>query len=169
MQRLLLMDEKNYDDTLPELCRTAVRAIIFIQDKMLFIEDNKGELKLPGGGIEEGEDDTSALIREVREETGCNVIPESIKPFGYIEEKRMSFKEEMIFHQFSRLYFCSVDDTRGETEYSKSEISHGMHVKTCTLDEAIAANRKMLDNMGELAWNKREYRTLLLVKENRGG
>jgi hypothetical protein len=34
-----------------------------------------------------------------------------------------------------------------------------------TLDEAIAKNRAMLDNVGELAWNQREYRTLLLIKE----
>ncbi len=30
---------------------------------------------------------------------------------------------------------------------------------------AITKNRAMLDKVGELAWNQREYRTLLLIKE----
>ena len=33
-----------------------------------------------------------------------------------------------------------------------------------TIDEAIAKNRAMLNNIGRLAWNQREYRTLLLIK-----
>lgn len=35
-----------------------------------------------------------------------------------------------------------------------------------TIDEAITKNRAMLDKVGELAWNQREYRTLLLIKEH---
>ena len=38
---------------------------------------------------------------------------------------------------------------------------------TYTIDEAIAKNRAMLDKPGELAWNQREYRTLLLIKAYR--
>lgn len=50
------------------------------------IEDNFGEVKLPGGGIDSGEDDYKALVREVKEETGYDVILESIVSFGEIEE-----------------------------------------------------------------------------------
>ena len=51
------------------------------------IENDFGEVKLPGGGIDSGEDDYKALVREVKEETGYDVILESIVPFGEIEEK----------------------------------------------------------------------------------
>lgn len=151
-----------------ELVRVAVRGIIFIGDKLLLIEDNKGEVKLPGGGQEVGESDVDTLIREIGEETGYSVIPDTIRPFGYIEEKRKDFKnyhKGRIFHQFSRLYFCEVSDERGETEFSENEKRYGMQFKTFTLDEAIAKNQAMLDSLGELAWNQREYRTLLLIKE----
>ena len=39
-----------------------------------------------------------------------------------------------------------------------------MRFKTYTLDEAIAKNRAMMNNIGELSWNQREYRTLLMIK-----
>lgn len=164
MERLLFLDGENYTDDMPEIVRIAVRGIIFVDGKLLLIEDNKKEVKLPGGGQEAGETDMETLLREVREETGCTVKTETVRPFGYIEEKRKSFNENRIWHQFSRLYFCDVTDARGGTEYSENEKKHGMRFSMYTIDEAIAKNRAMLNNIGRLAWNQREYRTLLLIK-----
>ncbi len=166
MKRLLLMDKQNYDDSWPEILRTAVRGIIFTGDKLLVIEDKFGEVKLPGGGQEKGEDDMQTLVREVREETGYPVIPESVRPFGYIEEKRRSFDEEKIWHQISRLYFCDIGGERTGESFTGNEQRLGMRFRTYTLDEAIEKNRKMLDIKGEQAWNRREYETLLLIKEH---
>ena len=52
MERLLLLDGENYTDDMPEIVRIAVRGIIFVDGKLLLIEDNKNEVKLPGGGQE---------------------------------------------------------------------------------------------------------------------
>ena len=169
MERLLLMDEQNYDPSLPEIKRTAVRGIVRHNGKMLFIKSRYGEVKLPGGGQEEGESDIDTLVREVREETGFEVIPESAEPFGYIEEKRLSTHEPMIWHQFSRLYFCEVTGEQGRTEFSENEKKIGMHFVTMTLDEAIENNRRMLDSEGERAWNRREYNTLIIIREYYNG
>ena len=165
MKLLLMMDGKNYTDDLPVIRRTAVRGIIELDGKMLFVEDDYGVLKLPGGGREEGEDDIETLVREVREETGYEVIPESAEAFGYIEEKRLSTHEPMIWNQLNRLYFCEVGLERGETDYSENERSRGMHLRLCTLDEALEINRRLLEKEGRHEWNQREYRTLLLIKE----
>lgn len=165
MERLLFLDGENYTDDMPEIVRVAVRGIIISDGKLLLIEDDKNEVKLPGGGQEEGETDIDTLIREVREETGYSVMAETVRPFGYIEEKRKSFYEDQTWHQFSRLYFCDVAGECGDTEYSENEKKHGMRLRMYTIDEAIAKNRAMLNNVGELAWNQREYRTLLLIKE----
>ena len=164
MERLLYLDGENYTDDMPEIVRTAVRGIIFTDGKLLLVEDNKNEVKLPGGGKEEGETDIETLVREVREETGCTVNAETVRPFGYIEEKRKSFSGDQIWHQFSRLYFCEVTDERCDTDYSENEKKRGMRFRLYTVDEAIAKNRAMLNALGELAWNQREYKTLLLIK-----
>lgn len=168
MERLLLLDAKDYDDDKDVWARIAVRGIVFIGDKLLLLNDNKGEVSLPGGGQDEGESDADTLIREIREETGYSVIPDTIRPFGYIEEKRRDFKsyhDDRIFHQISRLYFCEVSAECGETQLSKQEKIYGMRTTMYALDEAIAKNRAMLDTVGNLAWNQREYRSLLLIKE----
>ena len=168
MERLLLLDAKDYDDDMDVWARIAVRGIVFIGDKLLLLNDNKGEVSLPDGGQDEGESDADTLIREIREETGYSVIPDTIRPFEYIKEKRRDFKsyhDDRIFHQISRLYFCELSAECGETQLSKQEKIYGMRTAMYTLDEAIAKNRAMLDTVGNLAWNQREYRSLLLIKE----
>lgn len=166
MNRILIMDEKNYAPDLEEIYREAVRGIIFVNGKLLMIEDDFGEVKLPGGGIDAGEDDYQALLREVKEETGYRVIPETIVPFGEIEEKRLSVHEPMIWHQISRLYFCDVYPEKGLCDYTTNEKKYGFKQVFYTLDEALEINRKMLEKEGKQAWNQREYKTLLLIKEN---
>ena len=70
MKKILIMDAHNYDDNYEEIMRISIRGIIFVDGRLLMIEDSAGEVKLPGGGMESGEDDYQALIREVKEETG---------------------------------------------------------------------------------------------------
>lgn len=165
MEKILIMDERNYDEHLEEFFRVSVRGIIFVNGKLLMIEDSFGELKLPGGGAEPGEDDYEALFREVKEETGYEVIPESIKPFGEIEEKRLSVHEPMIWHQMNRLYFCDVYPEHGPCAYSENERKFGFHQVFYTVEEALEKNENMLKEEGLQAWNQREYKTLLLLKD----
>ena len=165
MERILVMDAKNYDPALEELYRVAVRGIIFIDGKLLMTEDKYGEVKLPGGGIDPGEDDVQALVREVKEETGYDVKVDTIVPFGEIEEKRLSVHEPMIWHQFSRLYFCEVYSEQGACDYTENEKKYEFRQVLYTLEEAIEKNRIMLGEEDERAWNCREYRTLLLLRE----
>ncbi|MDE7222829.1 MAG: NUDIX domain-containing protein [Acetatifactor sp.] len=165
MEKILVMDEHNYGDNLKEIFRVSVRGIIFVDGKLLMIENTFGEVKLPGGGMEPGEDDDQVLIREVKEETGYDVIPESIKPFGEIEEKRLSVHEPMIWHQINRLYFCDVYPAQGQCKYSENEKRYGFRQVFYTIEEALEKNERMLENEGRQAWNQREYKTLLLIKE----
>ncbi|MCM1119996.1 MAG: NUDIX domain-containing protein [bacterium] len=166
MEKILVMDEHNYCDGLEEIYRVSVRGIIFVDGKLLMIEDSYGEVKLPGGGMELGEEDYQVLIREVKEETGYDVIPASIRPFGEIEEKRLSVHEPMIWHQINRLYFCEVYPEKGQCEYSENEQKYGFHQVFYTIEEALEKNERMLQKEGRQAWNQREYKTLLLIKDH---
>ncbi|MCX4308342.1 MAG: NUDIX domain-containing protein [Acetatifactor sp.] len=168
MEKILVMDEHNYDDNLEEILRISVRGIIFVNGKLMMVENSFGEVKLPGGGMELGEEDYQVLLREVKEETGYDVIPESIKPFGEIEEKRLSVHEPMIWHQINRLYVCDVYPEQGQCTYTDVEKKHGFHLVFYTIEEALEKNRRMLEKEGRQAWNQREYNTLLLIKDAGG-
>ena len=164
MKQLLVLDERNYDPSLPEIRRTGIRGIIFQGDQLLMIRSSFGEVKFPGGGQESGETDEATLLREVLEETGFHVLPESIRPFGQVEEKRLSVHEPMIWHQINRYYFCHITGRQEATHFTENEQKYGMQQVWVTLEEAIAINREMMQREGRRAWNQRELRVLELLK-----
>lgn len=166
MKKILVMDAKNYDPTLSEILRVAVRGIIFVDGKLLLINSSFGELKFPGGGKEGDESDEETLVRETLEETGYHVIPESIRPFGEVVEKRMGVHEEKIWHQINRYYFCDVASGQEECKYTESEKKYGFHQVWHTLDDAIRINEETLRKEGAHAWNQREYNVLKLIREH---
>ncbi|PWU22717.1 hypothetical protein C5B42_05315 [Candidatus Cerribacteria bacterium 'Amazon FNV 2010 28 9'] len=67
--------------------RTIVSALIFSQDGKLLMgmkDPQKGGVyadcwHIPGGGIEEGEDEVSALQREIREEVGIDITNQKVR------------------------------------------------------------------------------------------
>ncbi|MDQ5954657.1 MAG: hydrolase [Patescibacteria group bacterium] len=89
----------NENDFEPEdyLERPTVRCVVFNEDKknvLLF-----GSL-LVGGGVEEGESDEQAIIREALEEAGAEL--EILKPLGEI----VSYRDETKKKYVSRGYLC---------------------------------------------------------------
>lgn len=62
--------------------------------------------KFPGGGKEIDEDDQATLLREVLEETGYEVLPDSIKPFGKVN-CRCRY-DKTIFDQANFYYLAKV-------------------------------------------------------------
>lgn len=54
--------------------RVSAKAIIVIYGKLLLIRENGNHWDLPGGGVEHLEDVDVALKREVKEETGLDVV-----------------------------------------------------------------------------------------------
>ena len=85
MRLLFEMDKKDYDSNGSRFVRPSARAIIVKGNRIVMVRSQKYDYyKFPGGGLEAGETPVSALIREVREEAGMVVIPESVREFGYV-------------------------------------------------------------------------------------
>lgn len=169
MDRLFTLDAQDYTAEMSEIRRTAVRGIIFIRGRLLLIENRFGQVKLPGGGIEPGEDDHAALIREVLEETGFRVIPASIRPYGEIEEKRRLEQQPVIWHVISRLYFCDVREEQEACSYTADEQDLGFHQVLYPLEEAIRRSERKVLRGGVMTRNEREYRTLQMLREHLQG
>ncbi len=161
MKKLLVIDRHNYDGITEEIVRKAVRGIIFRGSKLLLVQGSDGVPKLPGGGQDEGEDNITTLCREVREETGFNIDPSTVKEFGSIEEKRLSYYEPLIFHQFNDLYLCEITGEQIDCEYSRNELERGFRPVWYTPEEALERLSATRENTPE----SREFSTFLLIKD----
>ncbi len=72
----------------------STRGVIIRDGKIATQHGSAGDYKILGGGVEPGEKLEDALIREVGEESGLIVIPESIRPIGEIVERRRDLFEK---------------------------------------------------------------------------
>lgn len=116
--------------------RFASRAIIFDENGLvpILLVSKYGYHKLPGGGIEDGEDKIKALHREIEEETGCKA--EISGEIGEITEHRSKWD----LFQTSYCYLGKVL-SKGKLNFTKKEKNQGFELKWMTIDEAISSLR----------------------------
>ena len=121
--------------------------------------------KFPGGGINNGENKIDALIREVKEEVGLNVIKNSIKEFGSVLRKQKG-DNNTIFIQENFYYLCDCDKEIGLQNLDQYEIEAGFVLRIVDIDLAIKENEEFhSSNLFDEIMIKREERVLKLVKE----
>ena len=142
MRRLFEIDLKDYKETDKVFRRPSARAVIIKDDKLALVYSRKEKYyKFPGGGIHDNEDKMEALIREVREETGLVVIPESISEYGSVLRRQKDDRtEDKIFEQENYYYFCDVEDKTVYQELDDYEDDAGFELRMVDIDEAIAVN-----------------------------
>ena len=128
MKRLMTLDLKDYTDDMPVFEKHTVRAVIIRGGRLSMQLSGIGEYKIPGGGVEGDESHVSTLLREVREETGLLVIPDSVREIGEILEVRQDvFSKGTKYVCHSYFYFCDVEERTVETHMTRSEIAKGFH------------------------------------------
>ena len=136
--------------------RRAARAIVMDKDgKVAILNASKyGYHKIAGGGIEEGEDIKTALVREIHEETGCvAVIKDEV---GIIIE----YRDTVV--QISYCYIAHVKKY-GEPHFTKSEKAEGFSLEWYTLNEAIKKFKG--DDLSEYGVKFMSTRDSLFLKE----
>lgn len=143
MKILATFDEKNYQDTVTVYEKYSVRAIMMRGGRLAMQCSRDGEYKIPGGGIEAGEDCIQALVREVREETGLHVIEDSIQELGeIIEIRRDIFEASKKFICHSLFYYCRIEPGRADALHlTASEIAKGYTLKWEKPEEICRTNR----------------------------
>lgn len=164
MKRLLTLDLKDYTDDMPVFEKVTVRAVILREGRMAMQISGIGEYKIPGGGVENGEDYETTLLREVREETGLLVIPGSVREIGEILELRQDvMKPGVKYICHSYFYFCDVRDETVETEMTSSEIAKGFRPVWEYPEEIIRVN----DAVQTEEWQKRDTEFVRLLADGR--
>ena len=118
--------------------RNAARAIVFDNDGMVALLNATKEhyYKLPGGGIEKGEDNETALKRECNEEIGCDI--KIIKELGSTLEYRKKYN----LKQTSYCYIAKLVGEKGVPHLEQDEINEGFETVWLPLAEALKKVRE---------------------------
>ena len=126
--------------------REAARAIVFDTDNLVaLLHSTKYEYyKLPGGGVEPGEDYETALKRECVEEIGCQI--EVLKELGKIIEYRKKYN----LKQTSYCYVAKVVGEKGIAELTPEEMDDAFETVWLPLEEAI---QKVKNNNNSAIYN----------------
>ncbi|MDA3811906.1 MAG: NUDIX domain-containing protein [Spirochaetaceae bacterium] len=151
--------------------RQAVRALIYNGNEVLFIYSPvNGDYKLPGGGIENGEDHESALKREVLEECGYTLSKISEK-IGLITEYSEAMEKDKAFFQMdSHYYTCKISDQK-QVKQNLDDYEKDLKMKPVWIipQEALKKNQNIIiENSPPPKWIKREILFLeYLLQKNR--
>ncbi len=113
--------------------REAARGVFFDEKGLvlLLFVSKHNYYKLPGGGVESGEDKMKALERETKEETGSEI--EVTGEVGVVVE----FRSKWNLQQTSYCYLGKIK-LKGEPNFTKKEIDEGFEIGWFSLDEAIS-------------------------------
>lgn len=170
MKRLFTIDSKDYNPNGKKFYRPSVRGIIFDDNgNIAMIYSQKYHFyKFPGGGIEGDETHLKALAREIKEETGMTLIPESAKEFGEVLriQKKDNTDEDVIIIQYNYYYTCKVEDKIGEQSLDDEEKDADFILKFIPITEAIATNYSFKsDNLSMRIMAEREKRVLEILRD----
>lgn len=170
MKTLFTIDLKNYGADWDRSRRDSARAIISLeQNKLALVYATKlGYYKFPGGGIHEDEDKVAALVREVQEEVGLVVVPESVREYGVVHRFQKSGKiENTVFVQDSFYYICDVEKADAHNlKITKQKLDDyedeaGFELRIVSIKDAIETNRNYCDtNDFNIAMIARDTRVL---------
>ena len=123
--------------------RYGARGIVIRDDGKIAVFNKalKNEFKLPGGGIDEGEETAEAFKREVFEETGCKI--EIIDFLGTIEE----LKTQDSFKQMSYVYVGKVIEDTKALHVTEQEEKEGAKLLWKTPEEALGLIKDCYDKL----------------------
>ena len=120
--------------------RQAVRVVLFDENKKIAVNHylpregyTKGEYNLPGGGVKENETIEEALIREVLEETGCNI--KNIQELGVIKEYGVG--KENKHNQDTYCFVAEVDGEKGNPKFTEREKEDLLEINWMAVGEVL--------------------------------
>ena len=165
MRLLFEMDKKDYGECTRSFTRDSARSIIIRNGKIAMIHSLKYDYyKFPGGGIEPGESNVDALIRETAEEAGLTVIPDSIREYGYVHRIQKSTVEmDEYFIQNNYYYLCDVEEGVNPQKLDDYESDEHFTLEYVMPESAIRSNRTKDHGPKDPIMLEREARVLEML------
>ena len=129
IRHLFDLDRKDYTDRDPIRNRHSVRGIIIRNGKIAMAHVTRyGYYKFPGGGSEGAETKLQTLVREVREESGLVVKPETARPYGMVTRTQKSRKGDR-YCQDNFYYLCQAEEKPVGQQLTQSESENGYELE----------------------------------------
>ena len=151
------------------ITREAVRGIILDGSSLMMVYSSKvGDYKFPGGGISSGESHTEALMREIQEECGAQVLQVG-GAFGRVIEYIRPYEPDFdLFKMTSSYYRCTIDPILHTQSLDPYERDLGFRPVWVTIDQAIDTNREMLGSSRPdiPRWTARDTLVLELIRQH---
>lgn len=124
-----------------DISRYGARGIVLNGENLagMILMSANGFYKLPGGGIELGERESDAFVREVTEEMGCGC--NIIAPLGTVEEH----KSRSNFCHLSYAFIGRIEGECKKTQLGDSEKLAGLSISWMSLKDAAAVMDKALE------------------------
>lgn len=127
--------------------RIGARGLVVREDGKIaiFCEENKGDYKLPGGGVQGDESPVKAFVREVYEEAGCEILEP--KEIAIIKEERSHHN----FVQTSYVFIAKLKKDLKELHLTAKERLWGGNVYWKTPKEALFLIEESLTKLKNLS------------------
>jgi len=143
--------DKVFDNTSDEHVNVhhyvSYRSFIKKNNKFLVIKTNRGDIILPGGGIEPGETGEEAARRELLEETGYRALSEPQYIGTVTSRQDDKYKSDGVFEIECRYYAYEVDDEPVEAELTKHEERLEIKAMWLTKEEIIQSNQEYWESL----------------------
>ena len=125
------------------IVRYSARGIVVRNDGKIAVlyKEKMNEYKLPGGGMDDGEEPADTFKREIIEEVGCEI--DNIKLIGYTEER----KSLTNFKQISFVFTGHVSKDLGELKLTEKEIGEGSKILWMDPIEALKTIQGCIDKL----------------------
>lgn len=142
--------------------RHASRGVLINEDRQVAMMEmsSLNLYKLPGGGLEEGEDRETAFLRELKEETGFDAV--ILLELGYMDEHK--YRNQ--YMQRSYCYIAKVASQQGTAALTEDEIQLGMRLKWMSLEDAFVQMKYSIrhcDEYSEMFMLRRDLAILELA------
>lgn len=141
--------------------RKGARGIIINSDGKIavFNKANKNEYKLPGGGIDDGENPEEAFKREALEETGCEI--EIINSLGTIEEHKSLDN----FKQTSYIFVAKVVNDTHKLNLTQKEKDEGAQLLWVDDAEALKLITDCYDKLKESKYENLYHSKFITLRD----